>query len=369
MTTDTSQTPPGGAWAGRLILALLSLAVMLGAGEVAVRLINPPPRVLHHVNVAGYRLSANPIRKYEYAPGRFDVGAGGFEDHSNFVINRHGFRDREFSVAKPPGTVRILALGDSVTAGNGVPDYTRTYPQLLERALNRSVAGRAVEVFNLGVGGYHTLQEIETLREVGLAFNPDIVMLGFVINDFDEDVDGGVYRNLMRQIGNTEQRVLRDALAHPSWRTWQYLLGKSRLVFFVYYRGMELLAKVRGQGFNYQRDVLKDRNPVESGLELLSRLQQERGFKVVIVIIPAFDWKDRQYRYADIHARLKAVVDRYPAFQVADLLPGFLAAEKDGAKFTFDGLHPNEAGHQLVADALALTVGAMLAGAERGRLP
>lgn len=49
----------------------------------------------------------------------------------------------------------------------------------------------------MGVGGYHTLQEIETLREVGMAFNPDIIMVGFVINDFDEDVDGGVYQNLM----------------------------------------------------------------------------------------------------------------------------------------------------------------------------
>jgi len=219
----------------------------------------------------------------------------------------------------------------------------------------------------MGVGGYHTLQEIETLREVGLAFNPDIIMVGFVINDFDEDVDGGVYQNLMRQVGNTEQRVLSDALAHPSWQAWQYLLGKSRLFFFVYYRGLGLRAKARGPSFNYQRDVLKNRNPVESGLELLSRLQQARGFKVVIVIIPAFDWQDRQYRYDDIHARLKTIVSRHPAFKVADLLPGFMAAEKDGGKFAFDGLHPNEAGHQLLADALTVTIGEMLSGADQGR--
>jgi len=135
-----------------LILALVSLAAILGLAEIAVRLINPPPHVLHHVNVAGYRLSSNPIRKYEYAPGRFDVGAGGFDDHSNFVINRHGFREREFSVTKPSNTVRILALGDSVTAGNGVPDYTRTYPQLLERALNRRFPGRGCGGFQYGRG-------------------------------------------------------------------------------------------------------------------------------------------------------------------------------------------------------------------------
>lgn len=366
MNTTIEPAQPHRRWASKLILVLISLALVLFFAEIAVRLINPPPRILHHINVAGYRLSANPIRKYEYTPGRFDTGGGGFDDHSDFIINRHGFRDREFSATKAPDTVRILALGDSVTAGNGVPDYTRTYPQLLERLLNRRFAGRALEVFNMGVGGYQTLQEIETLREVGLALNPDIVMVGFVINDFDEDVDGGVYQNLMRQIGNTEQRILSDALAHPPWRIWQYLLGKSRLVFFAYYRSMGLPAKFRGRSFNYKRDVLKDRSPVESGLELLSRLQQERGFKVVIVVIPAFDWKDRQYRYTDIHARLKTIVARYPAFKVVDLLPEFMAVDKDGERFSHDGLHPNEAGHSLLADALAAPIGEMLSGANQG---
>src|SRR5450759_3024644 len=156
MTPDIRQAPPGRHWAGKLILALLSLAIVLGLAEMVVRLINPPPHILHHVNVAGYRLSANPIRKYEYTPGRFDVGAGGFDDHSNFLINRHGFRDREFVLAKKPNTIRILALGDSVTAGNGVPDYTQTYPKLLERILNQTLSNGTVEVFNMGVGGYQT---------------------------------------------------------------------------------------------------------------------------------------------------------------------------------------------------------------------
>lgn len=356
-------------WVGKLALALIGVAAVLVSAEIAVRIINPPPHVLHHVNVAGYRLSSNPIRKYEYAPGRFDIGPGGFEDHSNFIINRHGFRDREFNVAKPRGAVRILALGDSVTAGNGVSDYTRTYPQLLERLLNRRFTRMTIEVFNMGVGGYHTLQEIETLREVGLVFNPDIVMVGFVINDFDEDVDGGVYRNLLSQIGNTEQRVLRDALAHPSRRIWQHLLAKSRLVFFVYYRGIGLLERVRGRDFNYKRDVLKNRNPVESGLELLARLQQERGFQVVIVVIPAFGWKNRQYRFAGIHDRLKTIVARYPTFKSIDLLPEFMTLDKDGERFTYDGLHPNEAGHQLLADTLAAPIGEMVAGVKPERIP
>ena len=357
--TEMSHFSRGRRGAGQCILAATALAVALGMMEIIVRLINPAPHILHHVNIAGYRLSSNPIRKYEYTPGRFDVGAGGFDDHNNFFINRHGFRDVEFTLAKKPNTVRILALGDSVTAGNGIDDYTKTYPKLLERLLNRQVSGRAFEVFNMGVGGYHTLQEVETLREAGLPFQPDLVMVGFVINDFDEAVDGGVYDNLMRQIGSAERGVLNDALNCSSWQAWHYLLSKSRLLFFVYYRTQGTLAKYRDRDFNYKRDVLKNKNPVESGMELLSQLQQTHGFKVIIFAIPAFDWHDRQYRHTNIHDKLHGVVARYPDFKLVDLLPPFMAMEKDGEGFSYDGLHPNEAGHRLLAEAMAAHIAKM----------
>lgn len=330
--------------------------------EIAVRLINPPPHVLRHINIAGYRLSSNPVRKYEYTPGRFDIGAGGFDDHSNFIINRDGFRDREFVLAKPAHTCRILALGDSVTAGNGVEDYTKTYPKILERLLNLGRSNGTVEVFNMGVGGYQTLQEVETLHEAGLPFAPDLVSVGFVINDFEEAVDGGVYANLMSQVGSAERQVLSDTLNRSSWHIRNYLLSKSRLFFYVYYRTRGSQAASRDHAFNYQRDVLKARNPVESGLELLSRFQQERGFKVVIFLIPAFDWQNGEYKYTGIHDKLKQAAARYPDFVIIDLLPAFMAINKNGEGFAYDGLHPNEAGHQALAELMASYLRPMLTG-------
>ena len=352
MTPATTPTASDGHRGSKLILALVSLTAVLGMAEIAVRLINPPPHILHHVNVAGYRLSSNPIRKYEYTPGHFDTGAGAFNENSNFFINRDGFRDHEFVPAKPAHAFRIIALGDSVTAGNGIEDYTKTYPKRLECLLNQGISNRTVEVFNMGVGGYHTLQEVETLREAGLPFAPDLVTVGFVINDFDEAVDGGVYANLMNQVGSAEQQVLSDTLNRSSWRIRNYLLSKSRLFFFMYYRTRGLESAFRGHAFDYQHDVLKTRNPVESGLELLSRLQQERGFKVVIFLIPAFDWQNGEYKYTGIHDRLKQVAARYPDFAVVDLLPAFMAINNKGEGFTYDGLHPNEAGHRALAELM-----------------
>lgn len=56
-------------------------------------------------------------------------------DRKPVHINAHGTRGPEFQIEKPPGTFRILSLGDSRTFGWGVADedtYSRRLEQLLE---------------------------------------------------------------------------------------------------------------------------------------------------------------------------------------------------------------------------------------------
>ena len=337
----------------KLALSVAGLVLVLGGAEVVIRLVDPPPRVLRHVNVAGYRLSSNPVRKYEYTPGRFPAGDGAFYDHRHFTINSHGFRDDEWCLAKEPHSMRILVLGDSVTAGNGIENPRDTYPKQLERLLREALPGRTVEVFNMGVGGYHTLQEVETLREVGLSFNPDMVLVGFVINDFDEDMDGGVYQNLLNQLGGEERGVLSDAFTRTTWRAGQHLLGASRLLFFAYYRLKSLNPPRPDAGFDYRRDVLKNQNAVERGLELLSQLQASRSFEARVFLIPAFDWKDGRYPHEALHRQVEKIAAPYPALVVTDLLPGLMRKAAEGGALAFDGLHPNRRGHRLLAEAMA----------------
>jgi len=95
-------------------------------------------------------------------------------------INSRGFRDREFAPVKPPGMLRIVALGDSITFGNGL-DVAETWPKRLEERL--TAAGVTAEVLNLGVGGYDTLQEVALLERVGMEFDPDVILLAFCVND------------------------------------------------------------------------------------------------------------------------------------------------------------------------------------------
>jgi hypothetical protein len=54
-----------------------------------------------------------------------------------FAINQQGLRGPEVSQAKPPGTFRVLGLGDSFTFGTGVREQD-TFLRRLEVDLDRS---------------------------------------------------------------------------------------------------------------------------------------------------------------------------------------------------------------------------------------
>jgi lysophospholipase L1-like esterase len=101
-----------------------------------------------------------------------------------YRINADGFRDRIRSRPKPDGAFRILALGDSVTFGYGV-EQEETYPMQLEAAFAGRAAGR-IEVLNLGVGGYNPYTEAMLFADLGPAYQPDLVLVQFCINDLND---------------------------------------------------------------------------------------------------------------------------------------------------------------------------------------
>ena len=101
--------------------------------------------------------------------------------------NALGFRDdREYDLAKRSNTFRIIVLGDSVTFGHGSV-YEHTYPLLLEQRLKAWRPSVDWQVWNLGVPGYNTSQELAYLLEAGPVFHPDLVVVGFYGNDVTDN--------------------------------------------------------------------------------------------------------------------------------------------------------------------------------------
>lgn len=99
-------------------------------------------------------------------------------------INSHGLRGPETSFEKPPGTFRILNLGDSIAMGWGVRE-DETYSWRLEQQLNKqSTDDSHYEVINAGVPGWNLENELAYLQAEGLKYKPDLILLDMtLVND------------------------------------------------------------------------------------------------------------------------------------------------------------------------------------------
>lgn len=171
---------PNKRWRNFVVnITLISSSLLLVgvALEISLRIAgyNPFGEFLNNERAIFIRPSNNPQRIYEATPN-----ARGYGWETNISINSYGFRGREYSIAKPADTYRIIVLGDSITFGNRLAPE-ENFPAVLEKLYESS--GKVVEVLNLGLGGYDTLQEVATLADIGLQFQPDLVILGYCIND------------------------------------------------------------------------------------------------------------------------------------------------------------------------------------------
>jgi len=92
--------------------------------------------------------------------------------------NRLGFRNAEFGEKKG---LRILFLGDSIIFGDYLPEDQTIVRQV--DALSKA-DGRNWELINAGVGAICLKDEVAILVETGLSIDPDVVVVGFYLNDF-----------------------------------------------------------------------------------------------------------------------------------------------------------------------------------------
>ena len=93
----------------------------------------------------------------------------------------NGLRAPHHPIAKEDGVFRILLLGCSTTFGWGVSDE-EALPAQLEKRLRESVLDN-VEVIIGGQPGYSSFQGLRFYEQVASAYQPDLVMIGYVIQD------------------------------------------------------------------------------------------------------------------------------------------------------------------------------------------
>lgn len=163
------------ALASKIAISAGSLALALLGAEVALRLKGfDSLEAALAGRVQLVRVSSTPGRGYELVPGASGEGWG-----THVTVNSAGFRGPEVAPERE-GRACIAALGDSVTFGNDLA-FEDTWPARLESALRAQ--SREVDVLNLALGGYDTMQEVATLEELGLRYRPTHVIVGYCVND------------------------------------------------------------------------------------------------------------------------------------------------------------------------------------------
>jgi hypothetical protein len=90
-------------------------------------------------------------------------------------VNELGFRDRDWPVNKPPGTIRTVCLGGSTTEDG--------YPERLDRELELRLPDLQVEVLNFANGAWTTVQSLINYQLNARHFSPDWIILHHAAND------------------------------------------------------------------------------------------------------------------------------------------------------------------------------------------
>jgi lysophospholipase L1-like esterase len=176
----------------QLAALLLGVAAALVLGEVALRWLRPPQlaRIRYPCIYA-----PDPTLGFRYLPNARGVVAGHFEIHNPVETNSLGFYDEEPLAPERSGT-RIVAVGDSFTAAMNVPRQ-EAWTSVLERELRARGHERA-DVVNLGLDGTGTDVHVAVLREWLPRLRPDVVLLAFFANDFDDVLNGRFTRECHR---------------------------------------------------------------------------------------------------------------------------------------------------------------------------
>jgi lysophospholipase L1-like esterase len=107
---------------------------------------------------------------YRFKPGDYFSGR---------QINSMGFREREVDPVKKEGFIRLICMGDSVTA-QGLPGYSEYLNELLAA---KPPTAQPWEAFNMGVHGYSIQQGLILFRRQVRQLKPDIVTVYFGWND------------------------------------------------------------------------------------------------------------------------------------------------------------------------------------------
>lgn len=357
------------SWRLKIIVPLISILLTLLVAELLVRLVLP-----QNTDFYDYGRFAKPStligQDSELLPNASNPGYTGVSVETNSVA----LRDREIAVPKPPDTYRILTIGDSVTFGYGV-ELDEIYMKVLETELNAGQQGANFEVVNGGLIAGSLSYHYHFLRRSADALEPDMIMIGLVLNDIkpyadytldadlplpEYEVPGLLHRfsNALREYSHLYQMV------YANLKGILFGLGVLDVNNMLGYNFVALGESTEELEYTWQQTLWM--------LDSIFSLAREKGFAVSLVVFPLEiqlnegalnEYRDKLGLRLDDNALSGEPQRRLREFAAAndvpyvDLLPAYRAEQADklflrNKAISHDPVHPSPFGHRIAGQAI-----------------
>ena len=364
-------------WLIRALVVVVAIVGTAGVCEMLIRLFHlEEPRFIQRDPVYGTSLIPGQAGYWKKGPIVYYV-----------EINERGFRGQVRPYAKPPGTYRIVVVGDSYIEAFNIP-YEQSFSHVLEERLRAE--GHSVEVVNLGISNFGTAQELLLLDREGLRYQPDMVVLTFSHNDpaanhprLHWDTDRPYYRlapdgrlkRLPYQPKTNTRGVVRD-----------FMRRNLRIYTFFPRRIREMVRRVKGKTarklsdhpFEYFRWYASPSHPLAREawdvtfaiIKEFRRMTEASGARFVLMDVPfrgqvtRRSWDELLARFQELRQAGERFERQRPqqllgafcereGMQCLFLLPPFReAAARSAVLYDEKDFHWNAEGNRLTAEAM-----------------
>ena len=269
--------------------------------------------------------------------------------------NSLSYRNDEFSLEKPSGVYRIVALGGSSTYDVRIEDNAATFTAQLQRLLKEDYGYQNVEVINAGVPGYNSWEILVNLEFRVLDLDPDLVIIYEGTNDVHARlVEPSAYRGddlgrrqvwrvppvalwehsaflriLSRMMNVTRQVSIDDFVSSPTYYSWPFEF------------------RLDEDGADPTK-ILEKNPPIyfQRNLENMIAIAKEHGVEVLFATwahSPYLnDYASKDYYQQGFQENNEVVIEvakrhHIPLFDFAEVMP-------QDARYWADGRHVNETG-------------------------
>ena len=323
-----------------LLLSVIFIVLFFALTEVFIRLFwgnwHDPESIYRPGMVNRHELIPNKKVTLEYGGREYLV-----------EINSDGLRNKEVALDKN-GIFRIIGLGDSITFGAFL-NREDTYLHKVESMLNSGSIAQRFEVVNAGVPGYGPMHELVYLKKKLIKYKPDVVMIGFCINDI-EDIDG--YKPL-------------NKLTYAARKSALYNFLTYHITFAV---GKMASLKRGGTAYNLTEDSKKDPlvflnkgyseymtglwGKVKDTLEEIRDVAEQNNARVVLIAFPfgvqllQDERPDPQKILAEFAKENNILfIDLWDVYK-KEMSKNDLYADNEPP---YEGIHPNSYGNEITA--------------------